>query len=147
MEFNSFGPAVGRLGSDSSRGAKLRQSRSRGAEPPLTPLTLTTGYTDPQNGDRIVATDSVTSLHLVYTTFTTGRPLPLNNIPLFVTESNRSLFLSRRSDRSFNSYQTCRFSVYTTVVANRYQSSNIARRDVVIFSRFCYCVLCRSQRV
>ena len=42
MEFNSFGPAVGRLGSDSSRGAKLRQSRSRGAEPP-SPLTLTTG--------------------------------------------------------------------------------------------------------
>ena len=47
MEFNSFGPAVGRLGSDSSRGgAKLRQSRSRGAEPPppLAPLTLTTAY-------------------------------------------------------------------------------------------------------
>jgi len=37
VEFNSFGPAVGRLGSDSSRGAKLRQSRSRGAEPPLAP--------------------------------------------------------------------------------------------------------------
>ena len=45
MEFNSFGPAVGRLGSDSSRGGgKLRQSRSRGAEPPLAPLTLTTAY-------------------------------------------------------------------------------------------------------
>jgi len=42
MEFNSFGAAVGRLGSDSSRGAKLRQIRSRGAEPPLAPLTLTT---------------------------------------------------------------------------------------------------------
>jgi len=43
MEFDSFGPAVGRLGSDSSRGARLRQSRSRGAELPLAPpLTLTT---------------------------------------------------------------------------------------------------------
>jgi len=40
VEFNSFGPAVGRLGSDSSRGG---QSRSRGAQPPLAPLTLTTG--------------------------------------------------------------------------------------------------------
>ena len=40
MEFNSFGPALGRLGSDSSRGGP---SRSRGAEPPLAPLTLTTG--------------------------------------------------------------------------------------------------------
>jgi len=43
MEFNSFGPAVGRLGSDSSRGGgKLRQSRSRGDWAPLAPLTLTT---------------------------------------------------------------------------------------------------------
>ena len=38
MEFNSFGPAVGRLGSDSSKGgAKLRQSRSRGLSPPPSP--------------------------------------------------------------------------------------------------------------
>ena len=37
MEFNSFGPAVGRLGSDSSRGAQVEAG---GAEPPLT---LTTG--------------------------------------------------------------------------------------------------------
>ena len=37
MEFNSFGPAVGRLGSDSSRGAKLRQSRSRGGLSPPSP--------------------------------------------------------------------------------------------------------------
>ena len=37
MEFNSFGPAVGRLGSDSSRGAKLRQSRSRGGWDPPSP--------------------------------------------------------------------------------------------------------------
>ena len=35
MEFNSFGPAVGRLGSDSSRGPNSA---------PLVPLTLTTGY-------------------------------------------------------------------------------------------------------
>jgi len=40
MEFNSFGPAVGRLGSDSSRGAKLRQSRSRGGAEPLTLTTV-----------------------------------------------------------------------------------------------------------
>ena len=39
MEFNSFGPAVGRLGTDSSRGAKVEAG---GAELPLTPLTLTT---------------------------------------------------------------------------------------------------------
>jgi len=40
VEFNSFGPAVGRLGSDSNRGgAKSKQ----GAEPPSPPpLTLTT---------------------------------------------------------------------------------------------------------
>ena len=41
VEFNSFGPAVGRLGSDSSRGGP---SRSRGGgSAPLAPLTLTTG--------------------------------------------------------------------------------------------------------
>ena len=40
MEFNSFGPAVGRLGSDSSRGAKVEA----GGLTPLAPLTLTTGY-------------------------------------------------------------------------------------------------------
>jgi len=39
VEFNSFGPAVGRLGSDSSRGAKVEAG---GAEPLLAPLTLTT---------------------------------------------------------------------------------------------------------
>ena len=39
MEFNSFGPAVGRLGSDSSRGPQVEAG---GAEPPLAPLTLTT---------------------------------------------------------------------------------------------------------
>ena len=40
VEFNSFGPAVGRLGSDSGRGGKV-EARS---EPPLAPLTLTTDY-------------------------------------------------------------------------------------------------------
>ena len=52
MEFNSFGPAVGRLGSDSSMGGNLRQSRSRGAEPPpLAPLTLTTASQHPLDYD------------------------------------------------------------------------------------------------
>jgi len=32
VEFNSFGPAVGRLGSDSSRGGA--KSKQGGAEPP-----------------------------------------------------------------------------------------------------------------
>jgi len=41
VEFNSFGPAVGRLGSDSSRGAKVEAG---GLSPP-SPLTLTTAYT------------------------------------------------------------------------------------------------------
>ena len=40
MEFNSFGPAVGRLGSDSSRGGPSRSRGAKveagGAEPPLT---------------------------------------------------------------------------------------------------------------
>ena len=40
MEFNSFGPAVGRLGSDSSRGAKVEAG---GLSPP-SPLTLTTAH-------------------------------------------------------------------------------------------------------
>jgi len=37
-EFNSFGPAVDRLGSDSSRGAKVEA----GGLSPLAPFTLTT---------------------------------------------------------------------------------------------------------
>jgi len=41
VEFNSFGPAVGRLGSDSSRGGPSRsrggEVEARGAEPPLAP--------------------------------------------------------------------------------------------------------------
>ena len=41
MEFNSFGPAVGRLGSDSSRGAQVEAGgpivEAGGAEPPLAP--------------------------------------------------------------------------------------------------------------
>ena len=41
MEFNSFGPAVGRLGSDSSRGGGPK-SKQGGLSPP-SPLTLTTG--------------------------------------------------------------------------------------------------------
>ena len=40
MEFSSIGPALGRLGSDSCRGAKSKQ----GAEPPYSALTLTTGH-------------------------------------------------------------------------------------------------------
>jgi len=40
VEFNSFGPAVGRLGSDSSRGAKVEAG---GLSPLPPPLTLTTG--------------------------------------------------------------------------------------------------------
>ena len=43
MEFNSFGPAVSRLGSDSSRGeANSAKVEAGGAETPLAPLTLTT---------------------------------------------------------------------------------------------------------
>ena len=41
MEFNSFGPAVGRLGSDSSRGgANSAKVEAGGAEPPLTLTTV-----------------------------------------------------------------------------------------------------------
>jgi len=43
VEFNSFGPAVGRLGSDSSRGgANSAKVEAGGVSPPLAPLTLTT---------------------------------------------------------------------------------------------------------
>ena len=43
MEFNSFGPAVGRLGSDSSRGGG--KVEAGGLSPPPSPLTLTTAVT------------------------------------------------------------------------------------------------------
>ena len=43
MEFNSFGPAVGRLGSDSSRGPNSAKVEAGGLTPALAPLTLTTG--------------------------------------------------------------------------------------------------------
>ena len=45
MEFNSLGPAVGRLGSDSSRvGANSAKVEAGGLSPLPSPLTLTTGY-------------------------------------------------------------------------------------------------------
>ena len=72
MQFNSFGPAVGRLGSDSSRGAKLRQSRSRGAEPPPPiPLTLTTACTVAQRPARLVP-GLVTAIYVNYVGYGIG---------------------------------------------------------------------------
>jgi len=45
VEFNSFGPAVGRLGSDSSRGGANSAKVEAGGLSPPSPLTLTTGPT------------------------------------------------------------------------------------------------------
>ena len=56
MEFNSFGPAVGRLGSDSSRGGPSR-SRGGGAPPPSPPHFNHWSYNDDRGSVDIIFLD------------------------------------------------------------------------------------------
>jgi len=60
VEFNSFGPAVGRLGSDSSGGwggANFAKVEAGG----LSPLTLTTGKAQEKEKEKVVGIYIITS--------------------------------------------------------------------------------------
>ena len=80
MEFNSFGPAVGRLGSDSSRGGANSAKVEAGGLSPLAPLTLTTvertllfahtyyATTDRQTPDRCFALSTMYAASVITST-------------------------------------------------------------------------------